>query len=871
MADSDSHLGPGPATGSDLGRPSLSRGPSHGASSDGGRSGDPLLSRNVAGDDPTPALGESVAFSPQRDQVIVGENPAQARNQVLDSLIPMVVTEKVAKKHKKLNDLTWWPTILQWRSVVLLVLLYTATIIAIVVLMWKSIQDPNHNFRLSSENVHMISRYFPSIVGTITVLLFRQTVREALRMVPFVSMADQKGEENEGSRPWKGVGGAWFPWQSVTTTPWNILSIFSLVCQFVTSFIVSLKVALFASTEHIDPTTNLAYWTLTVRLYPAIILISGYVLMILYTLYIFFHFYGKSTGLKWDPVSIADYASLFAHCNALQYFAPLELRHSLRPRHVMVPHRRFRLGYWVRNSNENDLVYGIGVKLYPQPPAQPHTDTHKSLQERENLGRPWHYVLTFRKVKAKKPLSVDKCRKPAACNHGTWPHCEHYPYNYNPGCDRLVIALGAFLAIGSLVLSIYALAIRLPYNGFSLANDLKLPTGFHYGFGSSNHTLPPIDPSDPNSTVLVWALMFRSVPTYVAGIFTSTIITWIDLNMRFMQPFRNMFGEREGSPKTAWEHVRDFFGWRRRKASPNPDDDKRIPAKAEESILLAYLTISPLQVPLTAWNKGHFKVCIYSTLSTLSPLFPIFVGGLLIITPSPDYKRVEFSFSLSAYIGIMVSLALYALLLPAAMPGAYRLLPRQLYSLADLMALCHESKFMASPHLDITDSERTPSKQHMEARLLLTDDRFLFGKYRGRDGHGHIGFDVAQEREPDFGHLKDIGDSVTHIPPEGFVYRARTAIMEEGGLLNKTRKTITKNWGPNKNSPLLQRYHNVGSGPEQHEMRGGLVQPPAGGEAERRSAENQPPARGEASGSQLPQSGGDGGRTRATRVVPLTP
>lgn len=212
----------------------------------------------------------------------------------------------------------------------------------------------------------MISRYFPSIIGTVTVLFFRQTVREALRMVPFVAMADQNGKVNSGAEPWKCVGGAWFPWQSFTTTPGNWISFFSLVCQFGASYIVSLKVALFASSPGFDADLNEPYWTLTVRIYPAGLLILGYIMMILYTLCISWHFRGKSTGLKWDPVSIADYASLFAHCNALQYFAPLELRHDLRPKNVMVPERCFRIGYWKRvrdNPEQTDTVYGIGVEF----------------------------------------------------------------------------------------------------------------------------------------------------------------------------------------------------------------------------------------------------------------------------------------------------------------------------------------------------------------------------------------------------------------------------------------------------------------------------------------------------------------------------
>jgi hypothetical protein len=274
-----------------------------------------------------------------------------AAYKVIVSLTPKVINKN---DNPDLDDLKYWPTILQWKAIISLVLLYAVTATAIGLLMWKSIQDPNHNFRLSS--------------GTVTVIFFRQTVREALRMVPFVSMADQKGVGTTGSEPWKGVGGAWFPWQSFTTTPKSSISFFSLVCQFVASFIVSLKVALFASTEHIDSKTNEQYWILTVRLYPAAVLIVGYIIMIVYTLYVPWRFRGQSTGLKWDPVSIADYAALFAHCNALQYFAPLELRHDLRPKHVMVPNRYFRLGYWTRvrdNPPDRDVVYGIGVGFYP--------------------------------------------------------------------------------------------------------------------------------------------------------------------------------------------------------------------------------------------------------------------------------------------------------------------------------------------------------------------------------------------------------------------------------------------------------------------------------------------------------------------------
>lgn len=273
-------------------------------------------------------------------------------------------------KHGDDDDLKYWPVVLQWQSMTLICLLYITTIVTIVLLYWSAGKNPESAFRLSSDNVHEISRYFPSIIGTLNVLLFRWTVREFLRMTPYVNMADQEKrfrwgtpakKEAGGAEPFKSVGGAWFPWQSVTVTP-GAMSIFALICQIVASFIVSFKVALFASTLVDD------HWILTPRFWPSAVLVLGHTMMILFILFVAFQYAGKSTGLKWDPVSIADYAALFAHCNALPYFEPLELRHETRPKDIMASGILFRLGYWTRIMGDStqgsvnpDEVYGVGV------------------------------------------------------------------------------------------------------------------------------------------------------------------------------------------------------------------------------------------------------------------------------------------------------------------------------------------------------------------------------------------------------------------------------------------------------------------------------------------------------------------------------
>ncbi|EXJ68559.1 uncharacterized protein A1O5_08353 [Cladophialophora psammophila CBS 110553] len=250
---------------------------------------------------------------------------------------------------------------------------------------------------------------------------------------------------------------------------------------------------------------------------------------------------------------------------------------------------------------------------------------------------------------------------------------------------------------------------------------------------AGNYTLhlPPIDPTDPESKLVVYALLFRSAPVYLAGVFTATIVEWVDLNMRFMQPFINMFG----------------------KAGP-----------AADTVLLAYITTSPFQVPITAIEKGHYKVAAFSILNSLSPLFPIFIGGLLQLEDQGG--KVFFGFSLSAYIGIMVFLSAWSVAMPFAYPIQKRLLPRQCYSMADLMAMCHKSYFLQRDYLDIADRRRTPSKDIMEARILIEGDRFLFGHYTDDEDRRHIGFDIHSTVNYDTGIIEERG-LVEAVTPSG--------------------------------------------------------------------------------------------------------
>lgn len=66
----------------------------------------------------------------------------------------------------------------------------------------------------------------------------------------------------------------------------------------------------------------------------------------------------KSTGLRWDPVSIADHLMLFRHSNVLKYFEGTDLaeRDSMLE---ALKGLRLRLGYWKRENG--DIWHGFGL------------------------------------------------------------------------------------------------------------------------------------------------------------------------------------------------------------------------------------------------------------------------------------------------------------------------------------------------------------------------------------------------------------------------------------------------------------------------------------------------------------------------------
>ena len=117
--------------------------------------------------------------------------------------------------------------------------------------------------------------------------------------------------------------------------------------------ITGYKAALFSVSSTSDGT-----WIITVHKSMAFVITSLYSVVIVLTVMTLIRMTTNKTGLRWDPITIADQLALFHGSNILSIFRALEQQNSEKAFDLLAE-RWFRLGYWKRS---NDTIwYGIGT------------------------------------------------------------------------------------------------------------------------------------------------------------------------------------------------------------------------------------------------------------------------------------------------------------------------------------------------------------------------------------------------------------------------------------------------------------------------------------------------------------------------------
>lgn len=250
-----------------------------------------------------------------------------------------------------------------------LIFIFLLTGSAIVALL--SCSGSYFHFLVPNNYIYFTAQYVPSIIRTMTVILFDSCVQEFHRMSPYFSMADHTGNLQDGATARLSIGLRYFPSEwFVPVVGCNVILLGDLITLIVGLCIVPAKSSLLTTEQIFDGT-----WIVIVNLIPSVILICGYGLMAALTLGITMQLWNRETGLKWYPAALADQLAFFRNAHTLSYFAQLEMVDSyLGLKSNIFDGLTFRLGYWeVMRAGyaEEEVWYGIGVidhksrKCYP--------------------------------------------------------------------------------------------------------------------------------------------------------------------------------------------------------------------------------------------------------------------------------------------------------------------------------------------------------------------------------------------------------------------------------------------------------------------------------------------------------------------------
>lgn len=593
-----------------------------------------------------------------------------------DTYTPIDCPEGFAK-------LDFRPVILKRGVTIGLAMLYSGVIAGIIFMTYFG--NKSANYAVINPNIYFGARFGPSIVGTVTTVLVRSFLQEICRMLPYINMADPR----PGSRGWawahKSVAALYFPTLGTNTREGMTL----VILQAVTTPLMALKLGL---VEVLESTEG---WTVIIHPVISNILIAYYIIQILALGVVTVWLWNIDTGLRsdWDPTSLADIIALFQHFNVnpSDFEAP-----SGTPAHLLpLRNLKFRLGYW-----EHKPAKRSGREGLPRP-CQKIVYGIRALNDSHGpLGSPSRHSV-HRLDEAKEEQKTDM----------------YYPYRSLP-----ILNFGVWFTVGYYILGACLLMAMVATAVFGLMERM-FTIDVHGNFGKAACTLELGDVFDRNMTtsrtgfswlrgpqdeiyrLLLWNFILRMLPTAVAStlIFMSVMFDRFHL---YTQPLVEMYNG---------------------------------PSSAEKTILLDYLTLSPLAVLLQAWNHRHWKVLYFAILSLLGPVLQLIPAGVLLLTSKEDV--IYGSFSRALLISAIVILAVYLGSYLFAYFSIKRRFPRWGTSLIDIWALCFSSHLARYPEF----SECGPAwtKKDLAASLQLRYDEFSLGLCTDADGVQRVGFDTA--------------------------------------------------------------------------------------------------------------------------------
>ncbi|RPA87406.1 hypothetical protein BJ508DRAFT_300681 [Ascobolus immersus RN42] len=542
-------------------------------------------------------------------------------------------------------------------------------------------------FNPGNKYYYLAARYVPTIIGTLTTMLWKTTVLTLVRIAPYISMASDSGAMQRVPRKDRDKRSANFPFIAL-----NVLSFARrrFLITVAAHSVGILNIALVPTkSAFIYPPQSPIYVSIldenasikdsaaeasqfSVQVSPVIsyLLLAAYGSLFVMIITIFMRLRGRKTGLKWDPISLADKMHLLHGCN--QLFRVLEGIES-EELHKRINHQdlweRFRnidsvrLGYWKRANGQ--IWHGFGLTKAATEPDS-----------------------TF-------PIGQ------LECNHEGQSRSDNsettHTFSEKRYCFRYLIFSRKFVLL-FMILTVMIVSIVGMFQESFQSGDFS--TGSFEGSWASDHT----------AAVVEVAVLWRILPTMLAQMWAAAF-AFTEQGLSILQPYIEM--SKVGG------------------------------AYAQISVLLSYTQLLPVQHTFVALRSKHYRLAIVSLMNLISAAFPIVVGGAFVARP--EFSSTESTgtqyVAFLRYRMTASALSMYFIIaylgLSILMFGLFLLVDRSCYRLfrnpdplASFLTLCYDSFALRDKDIFQAADHENDTQSHLYARAIAKGEKYALGLLR---------------------------------------------------------------------------------------------------------------------------------------------
>ncbi|KAF4548579.1 Hypothetical protein D9617_27g045470 [Elsinoe fawcettii] len=359
------------------------------------------------------------------------------------------------------------PTVLRPLALIafaLVILLFLAALIFTAV--WSIINERLWEYTTFGDARYFVFQYLPTILAALILLWLFEIQTAIIRIAPFIAMSSSPSR----TRSYASLLPLYPSSFAIPITAHFSAGLRAVGTFLVASWLSLFAVPLLATSFNVYQTTGVFSWLATQGV--VWVVIGLYIFLLASTVWLVLFLRRRTTGLRWDPVSLADFLVLVEKSNALDAYASYFTANSDFDFREDIATRGDRLGYWRTSARPKAAIHTLGA---PGQPTRQYAVQDGQLLEQPNPRLSNQTDLNYQRFSAQTAKSLI-------------PRGEAGSKHYLPKIVRplfaivlsatLILLLAAFLVVSYLpataIQSGFSPSLPIPVNnaGFSAANFL---------------------------------------------------------------------------------------------------------------------------------------------------------------------------------------------------------------------------------------------------------------------------------------------------------------------------------------------------------------------------------------------------------------